>query len=68
MFLSDLLFKNINYIIKKIFIYLAVSSLSCDMLIFSCGMWDLVPPRGMEPRPPALGARNLSHWTTGEVP
>ena len=34
--------------------------------IFSCGMWDLVPWPGMEPRPPALGVQ--SHWTTRGVP
>ena len=36
--------------------------------IFSCSMWDLVPRSGIEPRPPALGAWSLSHWTTREVP
>ena len=36
--------------------------------IFSCGMWDLLPWPGIEPGPPALGARSLSHWTTREVP
>ena len=52
----------------KIFIYLAVLSLSCSIYrIFSCGMWDLVPWPGIEPGPPALGARSLSHWTTREV-
>ena len=35
--------------------------------IFSCGMWDLIPWRESEPRLPALGAQNLSHWTTREV-
>ena len=30
-------------------------------------MWGLVPGPGVEPRPPALGARRLSHWTTREV-
>ena len=34
----------------------------------SCGMWDLIPRPEIEPRSPALGARNFSHWTTGEVP
>ena len=34
----------------------------------SCGMWDLVPPPGMEPGPHALGVQNLYHWTTREVP
>ena len=36
--------------------------------IFSSGMWDLVPSPGMKPRPCALGAWSLSHWTTGKVP
>ena len=31
--------------------------------IFSCGMWNLVPWPGIEPGPPALGVRSLSHWT-----
>ena len=35
---------------------------------FSCSMWDLVPWPGIEPGFPALTARNLSHWTTREVP
>ena len=30
-------------------------------------MWDLVPRPGMEPGPPSLGGRSLSHWTTKEV-
>ena len=37
-----------------------------DFLVAAC-MWDLVPPPGIEPRPPALGARSLTHWTTREV-
>ena len=36
--------------------------------IFSCGMWDLVPPPGIEPRLPALGMQSRSHWTSSEVP
>ena len=35
--------------------------------IFSCSVWDRVPWPGTEPRPPALGAQSLSHWTTREV-
>ena len=35
---------------------------------FSWGMWDLVLWPGIEPRPPALGAQSLSHWTAREVP
>ena len=45
----------------KVYIYLCALSLSC-------GMWDLVPWQGIQPRPPALGAQSFSHWTTREVP
>ena len=34
----------------------------------NCGMWDIVPPPGIESTPLALGAQGLSHWTTREVP
>jgi len=30
-------------------------------------VWDLVSLSGIEPRPPALGAQSLNHWTTREV-
>ena len=43
------------------FFFLTVPSLSCCM-------WDLVPWPGTEPRPPALGAQSVNHWTTREVP
>ena len=33
----------------------------------SRGMQDLVPRPGIEPRPSALGAQSLSHWSTKEV-
>ena len=33
------------------------------VLVAAC-VWDLVPPSGIEPGPPALGARSLTHWTT----
>ena len=36
--------------------------------VFSCWMWDPVPWPGIEPGPPALGARSLNHWTTGKSP
>ena len=29
-------------------------------------MWGLVPWPGLEARPPALGAQDLSHWTIRE--
>ena len=46
--------------LKYLFIWL------CQM--FSYGMQELVPWPGMEPRPPALGAQNLSHWTIRDIP
>ena len=36
------------------------------MLGLSCGMRHLVPQPGIKPRPPALGAWSLNHWTTRE--
>ena len=42
-----------------------VSVVACGF--FSCGMWDLVSWPVNEPRPPALWAQSLSHWTTREV-
>ena len=45
------------------FVYLAMPGLSCgtqDLWSF-CRMRDLDPGPGMEPGPPALGAKNLSH-------
>ena len=36
--------------------------------VFSCGMWDLDSWPGIEPGPPELGTRSLSHWTTREDP
>ena len=45
-----------GYFIFLIFIYLAALGLSY-------GMWDLVPQPGIKPRPPALRAWSLSHWT-----
>ena len=42
-------------------IYLAAHGLSC-------GMRDLIPWPGIEPRSPVLGMWRLSHWTTREVP
>ena len=41
---------------------------SCCMQTLSCGTWDLDPRPGIKPRPPALGALSLSHWTSREVP
>ena len=41
---------------------------SCGRKTLSCDMWDLVPWPGIEPRDPAWWARNLSYWTTREIP
>ena len=39
-----------------------------DSLIFTCsGLWDLVLQPGIQLRPPALGPRSPSHWTSREV-
>ena len=46
---------------KCLFPYLTAPGLSC-------GIGDLVPWTGVEPRTPALGAWSLSHWTTRGVP
>ena len=60
--LEKLFLKNIY-----LFIWLRqVLVLACG--IFSCGIWDLVPWPGIEPGPPALGVRSLSHWTIREAP
>ena len=64
-------FKNLFiYIYFYLFIWLfRVLIVACR--IFSCliwtlrfGLWNLVSWPGIEPGPPALGARSLSHWTT----
>ena len=47
---------------------MAASGLSCGMHTLSCGMQNLFPWPGIKPRFPALGVRNLSHWTTRELP
>ncbi|XP_057560751.1 WD repeat-containing protein 82 isoform X1 [Hippopotamus amphibius kiboko] len=44
-----------------------VKTAACGIFVAAC-MWDLVPQPGIEPRPPALGVRSLTHWTTREVP
>ena len=36
--------------------------------IFSCHVWDLAPWPGIETGSPGLGACNLNHWSTREVP
>ena len=67
---------NLIFFFKNIylFIYLtAVLVVACRIFsyrlkILSGSMWDIVPWKEIKPRPLALGARNLSHWTTRGVP
>ena len=40
----------------------------CGLGTLPCGVWDLVPWSGIQPRPPASGEQRLSHWTSREVP
>ena len=44
------------------------SRIPASCIILSCSIWDLVPWPGIEPRPPAVKAGSLSHWTTRELP
>ena len=53
---------------KYKFIYLAAPGLVEACGIFSCSMCNLIPWPGIKPRTTALGAWNLSHWTTREAP
>ena len=41
---------------------------SYSMRTLSCGMWNLVPWPGIEPRPPALGAWGLATGPPGKSP
>ena len=47
--------------------------LGCALIVMwvaaylNCGIQYIVPWPGIEPKPPALGAQSLSHWTTREV-
>ena len=54
------------YLFSKLYICL-YQALIVALRIFSCRMWDPVPLPGMEPGPPALGARSPSHRTPREV-
>ena len=58
--------KHCSFFKKYIFIYSAAEVLVAACEIFSCSMWDLVPPLGIQPRPPALEMQSLSLWTTSE--
>ena len=62
------LFFIIIIIILNIYLFGCAGSCLWHAGSFSCGMWDLVPWPGIDPGPPALGARSLNHWTTREVP
>ena len=60
------------YFYFYLLIYLTEPSLSCGTRDLRSSLWHVesitVPWPGMEPRPSALGARSLTHWTTREVP
>ena len=57
------------YMFKYLFILVApgLSYGMRDVLVAAC-IQDLVPRPGIQPRPSALGAHSLTHWTTREVP
>ena len=38
------------------------------VLAAPCGLWDLSPRRGIEPRPSAMKAQSPNHWTAREFP
>ena len=50
------------------FFFFHAGSYSCRIRSLSCSMWKLISWPGIRPRSPALGAWNLSYWTTREVP
>ena len=52
---------------KKLYIWLCWVFVEAYR-IFSCSMWDLVLWPGIKPKPYALGAWSLTHWTTRDVP
>ena len=56
------------YLYSKIYLFIWLYRLlgTCEPLAVACGI--LVPWSGIEPRPSALGAQSLSHWTTRGVP
>ena len=70
---------SLHSILKKMMYYLfiwlrwvsvvahGIFDLHCGMQTLSCGMWELVPQPGIEPRSLALGAWSLTHWTTREA-
>ena len=41
---------------------------TCIMRTLRCGMWHPVPWPGIDPTPPALETRTLSHWTARGIP
>ena len=55
--------RDLKLIFKK-YLFLLIY-LVCQVLVVA--LWDLFPWPAIEPGPPALGARGLSHWTR-EVP
>ena len=55
-------------IFQNLFLFIWLhQGLAATQRIFSCRIWNLVPQPLLKARPPALGMRRLSHWTTREV-
>ena len=51
-----------------VFLWLCqVFVVACRIFDLRCCIWHLVFWLGIEPGPPALGARSLSHWIIGEI-
>ena len=67
-FFSSILINLFVWLLQVLVASLRIFHLSCSMPTMSCGMRGLVPCPGLKPRPPALGARSLSCWTTREGP
>ena len=70
-FLKNIYFFRLSWVLVvacRIFSVAAYKIFICNMPTLSYSMWDLIPPPGIEPGPPALGVGSLSHWTTREVP
>ena len=54
---------SLSLFFKNIYVFISLATLG-----LSCGLWDLVPQPGVEPRPPALRAQSPSYWSTRESP
>ena len=48
------------------YFYLAMPVFSCGMRTISCNIWNLAPPPGIEPRPPAVERGILARGPPGK--